>query len=415
MNDEKRDFCIDVFAFSVVSIGSVAALAPCQSGGLTTSIHKNYQMLYPNEDFLRIDNKDLLKDLEQLKDLACLQYLDATDHGLKGDVAHLKKLTNLEALSLYSNPGVYGDICSLSGAAKLRSLKFAFDPKVYGGISCLKDLNLETLAVTDTKISGDLSSLSHMTNLKALYITGTDVYGDISSLSQLTNLEELGISDEYPGNPKITGDLASLDNLKKLKKVSLFSTKATNCKHFTETHPNIPQGGCSADSRSTLKNPNTLAERKIGKGSYEGKPAKKPPAAIRVVKPDERAASINVSLRKTAGENTGILETTAAQAEYSNEMVVENSRVFMKTSAGKKQVNVLPEDAIKVSETPDKKSIKKIELREELQKPVYSVRGTKQSRLLFIVPVSIEVETTIDAETSDVISVNKPWWSFLAW
>ncbi len=249
---------------------SVQALAPCQSGNLATSVHKDYQMLYPDEDFLRLTDEGLLKDLSQLKDLTCLQYLDATGKGVKGDVASLNKLTNLAVLSLYSNPEVQGDICSLSGATKLRSLKFAFDPEVYGDISCLKSLNLETFAMTHTKISGDLSGLSHMTSLKALYITGTNISGDISSLGNLTNLEELGISDEYPGNPRITGDLASLDKLTKLRKVSLYSTKATNCGHFTEKHPNIQQGGCSADSQSTLVDPNKAAERKIGKDVYEG-------------------------------------------------------------------------------------------------------------------------------------------------
>ena len=258
---------IFILIVSVLLIRSVFALSPCQSGSITTSVHKNYQMLYPDEDFIQLDNKGLLRDLEQLKDLTCLQYLDATDSGVKGDIVNLKNLVNLEVLSLYSNPEVYGDICSLSEAAKMRSLKFAFDPEVYGDISCLKNLNLETFAMTYTNISGDLSSLSHMTNLKAVYISGTNIQGNISSLSQLTNLEELGISDEYPGNSRITGDLASLDNLKKLKKVSLYKMQVTNCRHFTQAHPNI-EGGCSEESQSTLKDPNKLAERKIGKEVY---------------------------------------------------------------------------------------------------------------------------------------------------
>jgi len=44
-------------------------------------------MLYPEEDFIRITDKDSLKDLGQLKDLTCLQYLDATEHGIKGDIS----------------------------------------------------------------------------------------------------------------------------------------------------------------------------------------------------------------------------------------------------------------------------------------------------------------------------------------
>ncbi|MDD5145113.1 MAG: hypothetical protein PHW72_03245 [Candidatus Pacebacteria bacterium] len=260
----------NIFLFSLISLFplfvSASVLTPCQSGNLTTSIHKDFQMTYPDEDFLRLDNKYLLKDLSQLKNLTCLQYLDATDQGLKGDVSNLKNLINFEVLSLYGNPEVTGDICALSRATKMRSLKFAFDPEVYGNISCLNDLNLETFAMTYTKISGDLSSLSHMRLLKALYINGTNITGDISSLSALTNLEELGISDEA-GTSNITGDLASLDNLTKLKKVSLYNTKTTNCQHFTEKHPNI-QGGCIKGSQTTLVNPNKEAERRIGKEAH---------------------------------------------------------------------------------------------------------------------------------------------------
>lgn len=260
----------------------VQILTPCSSGNLTTSIYKNYQMTYANEDFLRINNsRDLLKDVSQLKDLTCLQYLDATEQGVKGDITNLKKLINLEVFSLFSNPDVYGDICSLSGATKLRSLKFAFDPKITGDISCLKKLaNLETFAMTHTQIKGDLSVFANMPNLKALYINGTKIKGDICSLSKLTNMEELGIADEA-GSPDITGDLACLDNLQKLKRVSLYNIGTTNCEQFTKSHPNIAKmgktesgrqsgGGCSRESQKTLVNVAQEYERKIGKNVYEG-------------------------------------------------------------------------------------------------------------------------------------------------
>lgn len=81
--------------------------------------------------------------------------------------------------------------------------------------------------------------------------------------------------------------------------------------------------------------------------------------------------------------------------------------------SNKKQINILPEDAIKVSEI-DKESAK-IELIEKYQKPVYSVVGMKQTKLLFIIPVLMGVKTEVDAETGKVISVSKPWWSFLSW
>lgn len=250
-------------------------LSVCASGGLSTSTRHNFQMSYVSEDFQQL-NGGSLTDLAQLKELTCLQYLDATDKNLKGNIANFGKLTNLEVLSLHTNPEVTGDICVFLGATRLRSLKLAFDPKINGNISCLKNLtNLETFAMTYTQISGDLSVFANMPNLKELYVNGTKIQGDICSLKNLTNLEELGIADEA-GNPKITGDLACLDNLKNLKKVSIYNTGTTNCEQFTKSHPVLQQGGktksgkkigggCSKQSQSSLENTNISSERKIGK------------------------------------------------------------------------------------------------------------------------------------------------------
>lgn len=251
-------------------------IGPCSSGGLTTSTNKVFQMTYPAEDFQQLTNTDLLRDVSQLKDLTCLQYLDATDRTVKGDIKDLRNLVNLEVFSLYSNPDVSGDICFLADSTKLRSLKFAFDPKITGDIACLKKLTkLETFAMTHTQIKGDISVFANMPNLKAIYVSGTNVKGNICSLSKLTNLEELGIADEYPGNPDITGDLSCLNNLQKLKRVSIYNTKTTNCEAFTKSHPNLSEtttesgkqggGGCSKESMKTLVDYAQKYEAKIGK------------------------------------------------------------------------------------------------------------------------------------------------------
>ncbi len=231
----------------LVTISAVYAQETCEYNGLTTtfsalSFAPGVKAEYAGEQFVRLSDPKAVTNLEQLKGLACLEHADFYNQGVSGDLENLKGLVNLKVLSLHTNPEITGDICALSNAVKLKSLKFATDEKVYGDISCLKNLNLETFAIRGTKISGDISGLSHMTNLKALYISDTGITGDISALGSLANLEELGVSDE-PGNSKVTGDLASLDKLTKLKKAILFKTKATNCEHFLRMHPGI-QGGC---------------------------------------------------------------------------------------------------------------------------------------------------------------------------
>ncbi|MEW5896792.1 MAG: hypothetical protein AB1668_03820 [Nanoarchaeota archaeon] len=237
----------------LIFVSSVFAQELCEYNGLKTKFDYPYQtpgakIEYKDEKFISLVDSKAVKNLEQLKGLVCLEYADFYGQGISGDLENLKDLTNMKVLSLHTNPELTGDTCTFSKATKLKSLKLAFDEKVYGDISCLKDLNLDTFAMTYTKISGNLSDLSHMTNLKALYLGGTGVTGDISALSKLTNLEELTISDPEFKDSKIQGDLASLDNLKKLRRVALYNMDVTNCEHFHETHPNI-EGGCSKESK----------------------------------------------------------------------------------------------------------------------------------------------------------------------
>ncbi len=250
-----------------------AAQELCEYGNAKTEISSPYyeagkKIEYAGESFVMLSDPKAIKKLEQLKGLTCLEYGEFYNQGISGSLENLKGLVNLKVLSLHTNPDIYGNICALSEAVKLKSLKLAFDYKVYGDISCLKELNPETLAMTYANISGDLSDLGNMTNLKALYLGGTNVSGDISSLSGLTNLEELTLADFEMNGSAFYGDLASLDNLKKLKKVAVYKTKAVNCEHFHKMHPGI-EGGCSDESHTTIKNPNEESERKIGKGQLD--------------------------------------------------------------------------------------------------------------------------------------------------
>ena len=135
---------------------------------------------------------------------------------------------------------------------------------------------------------------------------------------------------------------------------------------------------------------------------------------IQTIEPNGQIASHSISLWKTTDENKGVLETTTISAAYQGKIVIKDSKLFMTISSQEKPINILPDNAKAkgIAETPE---IKKVELKAEAEKPIYSVTGTKQARILFIIPVSMEIETKIDAGTGNVISVNKPWWNFLAW
>jgi hypothetical protein len=121
-----------------------------------------------------------------------------------------------------------------------------------------------------------------------------------------------------------------------------------------------------------------------------------------------------VSIKKVKGASRGTLTVKGISTEYSQEVDVVNSKLVMRTSSGKESlINVMPEEALDLAGGSEK--VKKIELKEELEKPTYSINSKKRERLLFLIPVSLEIETKINAENGDVISVKKPWWSFLVW
>ncbi len=124
--------------------------------------------------------------------------------------------------------------------------------------------------------------------------------------------------------------------------------------------------------------------------------------------------SANIAISRRVGGNGGTLITPMASVEYAGNLEIAESRIMMNTSVGQKPVNILPGVAIEASGILGKEAIQKVELIEKMQKPVYLIRSARQAKLLFFMPVSIEVQTDVDAETGNVISVSKPWWSFLA-
>lgn len=91
---------------------------------------------------------------------------------------------------------------------------------------------------------------------------------------------------------------------------------------------------------------------------------------------------------------------------------VIDSKVYLETSSGVKEIKILPKEAsLEASEIT---TVQEIELKEESAKPVYSISGIKKTKLFFLIPVNVKIETKISAETGHVISTKKPWWSFFA-
>ncbi|MFH1867273.1 MAG: PepSY domain-containing protein [Patescibacteria group bacterium] len=118
-----------------------------------------------------------------------------------------------------------------------------------------------------------------------------------------------------------------------------------------------------------------------------------------------------VSIKKAP--NGLSLQSEKATAITREKLVIEENKLSLKTSTGNKEIKILPEEAS--SKATAVTSVNTIELKEEYQQPIYSIKGTKQAKLLFVIPVSMHIETKVSAESGNVISVKKPWWSFLSW
>lgn len=124
------------------------------------------------------------------------------------------------------------------------------------------------------------------------------------------------------------------------------------------------------------------------------------------------SGTTQIQIGKTSSGTVSIKQGKV-EATTTQKLNVMESKVYMETSSGVKEVKILPEEAS--SKATAVTEVGAIELKEESQQPIYSVKGTKQAKLLFVIPVSMQIETKVNAESGNVISVKKPWWSFLAW
>ncbi len=148
---------------------------------------------------------------------------------------------------------------------------------------------------------------------------------------------------------------------------------------------------------------------------------KKPPSIEKesieteiITEKDEEPVPISI---KGSADKTITVKTKESEAVTSEKIVIQESKLYMEVNDKKKsEIKVLPEEAsAKAVEAVGKGQVDKIELKQEAEKPVYSVRVIKKAKLFRLIPITMRIETKVDAETGDVLSVKKPWWSFFVW
>ena len=110
--------------------------------------------------------------------------------------------------------------------------------------------------------------------------------------------------------------------------------------------------------------------------------------------------------------NLNLIETKDNTVSTSLDIFVEDENLYATTSEGDIEVKVLPEEAL--SSIGELDNINTISLSEKDGELVYSIIGSKESRLFFIVSIDARIKSRVNAGTGEVISLEKPWWRFFA-
>lgn len=119
----------------------------------------------------------------------------------------------------------------------------------------------------------------------------------------------------------------------------------------------------------------------------------------------------NISINKE-GDKVHIKEGNV-EVETNETINVQTGNFSVLTNNGSIVIRITPGEITAKKELINQ-TIQKIELKSEENKVLYHVDGIKPARLLFLIPVSINMQTDIDAASGKVENIKSPWWSILA-
>ncbi|MEK5112878.1 NEAT domain-containing protein [Bacillus sp. FSL R5-0677] len=163
-----------------------------------------------------ITKADLLK-------VKSLIVVEAKSKGIQ-DVSGLEYMTNLESLML--EEVTLENIQFISKLRQLKSLSITYGE--LNDIGPLAELeHIESLSLRNNKIS-DLSPLSQMKKIKLLDLNSNYIK-DIKPLFTVTSLRNLTVANNQISN----ANLAGIEQLKNIKKLSLSNNGLTNIEHLT--------------------------------------------------------------------------------------------------------------------------------------------------------------------------------------
>jgi len=104
--------------------------------------------------------------------------------------------------------------------------------------------------------------------------------------------------------------------------------------------------------------------------------------------------------------------------EVSSQIPISESeeKVYATHSNGEQvEIKITPEEAIQsTNNLVGENTIEGVNVIESEEKVLYEIESVKEGKFLFIFNVDAKILTYVDVENGEVISIDKPWWSFLA-
>lgn len=136
------------------------------------------------------------------------------------DLDALKYSAQLRSLDA-NNSKVFGNLNSLSNCTRFSSIVLT-NTLVTGNISVFADKNMGVVNLATTAVVGDISNLKNSSNLSLLNVSNTAISGDISILGNKNNLRYLSIA-----NSGLYGDISAFRNNSNIKELGLIKLNCT--------------------------------------------------------------------------------------------------------------------------------------------------------------------------------------------
>lgn len=111
----------------------------------------------------------------------------------------------------------------------------------------------------------------------------------------------------------------------------------------------------------------------------------------------------------SGGKDVAVLNSNGVVANTSLPLELNTTGIYVKIGDTKKELKVLP-DMLSKTKTAN---IKRIELKNIEQEPVYEVKALREGRVLGLFPVSMDIEMRVNANNGETELTKKPWWSVL--